>query len=60
MQKLNLIEQRFRAARNNALSLVNTPNFAEMRKLWDMNRKAQYSKYYDMFASFPTAPYRVV
>lgn len=52
MQKLNLIEQRYRAARNNALSLVNTPNFAEMRKVWEMNRKAQYFNYYDMFASY--------
>lgn len=49
MQKLQLIEQRFRAARNNALSLVNTPNFAELKKMWEVNRKAQYSKYYNMF-----------
>ena len=52
VQKLNLIEQRLRAARNNALSLVNTPNFAEMYKMWEMNRKAQYKKYYDMFKSY--------
>ena len=52
VQKLNLIEQRLRAARNNALSLVNTPNFAEMYKMWEMNRKAQYNKYYDMFKSY--------
>ncbi len=52
VQKLNLIEQRLRAARNNALSLVNTPNFVEMYKMWEMNRKAQYNKYYDMFKSY--------
>jgi hypothetical protein len=52
VQKLNLIEQRLRAARNNALSLVNTPNFAEMYKMWEMNRKAQYGKYYDQFKSY--------
>ena len=52
VQKLNLIEQRLRAARNNALSLVNTPDFAEMYKMWQMNRKAQYGKYYDMFKSY--------
>ena len=52
VQKLNLVEQRLRAARNNALSLVNTPNFAEMYKMWEMNRKAQYTKYYDMFKSY--------
>jgi hypothetical protein len=51
-QKMQLVEQRLRAARNNALSIVNTPDFAEMKKLWETNRKAQYGKYYDMFKSF--------
>jgi hypothetical protein len=55
VQKLNLIEQRLRGARNNALSLVNTPDYAEMKKLWETNRKAQYHKYYDMFRSYPVA-----
>lgn len=50
-QRMQLIEQRLRGARNNALSIVNTPDFAEMYKLWQTNRKAQYSKYYDMFKS---------
>ena len=50
-QKMQLIEQRLKAARNNALSIVNTPDFAEMYKVWQMNRKAQYSRYYDMFKS---------
>ena len=49
-----LIEQRLRAARNNALGFVNTPNFEEYRKIWEVNRKAQYNKYYDMFSSFAT------
>lgn len=52
VQKLNLIEQRLRAARNNALSLVNMPDFREMYKMWEMNRKAQYGKYYDQFKSY--------
>lgn len=51
-QKIQLIEQRLRAARNNALSITNTPNFSEMKELWEMNRKAQYSKYYDMFKNY--------
>lgn len=51
-QKLQLIEQRLRAARNNALTIVNTPNFSEMYQLWQANRKAQYHKYYDMFKSY--------
>jgi len=54
--KISLVEQRFRAARNNALSLVNTPNFEELKKLWWANRKAMYGKYYDMFKSYPTDP----
>lgn len=50
-QKLQLVEQRLRAARNNALTIVNTPDFSEFKKVWEMNRKAQYGKYYDMFKS---------
>ena len=50
-QKIQLVEQRLRAARNNALTIVNTPDFAEMKQLWETNRKAQYGKYYDMFKS---------
>ena len=53
-QQLNLIEQRLRAARNNALSFVNTPNFKEFQKWHELNRKAQYHNYYNMFKSTPT------
>jgi hypothetical protein len=52
VQRLQLIEQRMRPARNNALSIVNTPDFEEMQQLWETNRKAQYYKYYDMFKSY--------
>lgn len=48
-QRIAIVEQRLRAARNNALTFVNTPNFAEMKKLWETNRKAMYGKYYNMF-----------
>lgn len=51
--KLQLVEQRLRAARNYALSIVNTPNFAEMKRVWWTNRRAQYARYYDMFKSYP-------
>lgn len=51
-QRLQYIAQKLRPARNNALSLVNTPNFAEMKETWEMNRKAMYSKYYEMFKSY--------
>jgi hypothetical protein len=57
-QRIQLIEQRTKLARNNALSLVNTPNFKEMEKLWWTNRKAMYGKYYYMFESHsPNNPY---
>jgi hypothetical protein len=52
--QLGLIEQRLRAARNNALSFVNTPDFAELRKIWETNRRSMYDKYYNMFKSRPT------
>ena len=48
---MQVIEARLREARNNALSLVNTPNFREMEDLWLANRKAMYNKYYSMFMS---------
>lgn len=53
--QLQLVESRLRAARNNALSFVNTPDFAEMQKVFIMNRRAQYHNYYNMFLSY--APY---
>jgi hypothetical protein len=51
--KIQLIKQGLRAARNNALNVVNTPNFAELRDLYQANRNAQHSKFYDMFKSHP-------
>lgn len=51
--KIQLIETGYRTARNYALSIVNTPNFSEMKRIWQANRKAQYSRYYDMFKSYP-------
>jgi hypothetical protein len=50
--KIQLIESRFRAARNNAKSLVNTPNFEELSRLHKSNRKAFYNKYYSLFKTF--------
>jgi hypothetical protein len=51
-QQLQLVETRLRGARNNALGFVNTPDFQEMRKVWHMNRRAQYHNYYNMFLSY--------
>lgn len=52
-QRMQLVEQRLRTARNNALSVVNTPNFRELEEVWWTNRKAMYGKYYSMFESYP-------
>lgn len=49
MNYLNLVEARLRTARNNALSYINTPDFREMKQVWEMNRRAQYHNYYNMF-----------
>ena len=53
-QQLSYIKVQLRASRNNALGFVNTPGFEEMRKIWEVNRRAQYHNYYDMFKSHPT------
>lgn len=53
VQKMNIIAPEYRAARNYALSIVNTPDYAELQGIWEMNRKAQYRKYYQMFTSIP-------
>ena len=51
VNKLKLVEQRLRESRNIALGYVNTPDFHQMLWLWKANRRAMYSKYYDMFKS---------
>jgi hypothetical protein len=51
-QRIELVNAELRGARANALSLVNTPNFSEMQRLWAANRKAQYGRFYDMFKSY--------
>jgi hypothetical protein len=50
-QRMQLIEQRLKEARNKSLSVVNTPNFRELENMWWTNRRAMYSKYYHMFES---------
>jgi hypothetical protein len=56
--KIQIIEARYRIARITALSIVNTPNFKELKELYQGNRNAQYQKYYDMFLSFPRSNIR--
>lgn len=57
-ERYNLVVSKLRAARNYALTIVNTPNFAELKKLWEINRKAQYANYYDMFKSYWPQSYK--
>ena len=54
VNQLSFMQNKLRAARNNALSFVNTPDFGQLKKLWEKNRKAQYHNYYNMFKSSPT------
>lgn len=46
---VNRIDQKLRLAKNAAKSIVNTPDFAELKQVWAMNRKAMFNKYYKMF-----------
>jgi hypothetical protein len=48
VQKINYIAQKLRIARVNALSIVRTPNFADMKKVWVTNRKVMWYKYFDL------------
>lgn len=48
---LQLMEQRLVTSRYAALSFINTPDFNDFKNIWELNRKAQYSKYYNMFKS---------
>lgn len=52
-KKIELIEVRYRSARNNAMSLVNTPNFNEMRELFRSMRRQFKNRFINMFSSFP-------
>jgi hypothetical protein len=51
--QLQLVTERLRVARNNALGFINTPDFSELKKVFELNRKAQYHQYYNMFKSHP-------
>lgn len=44
------IDMKLRFSRNNALSIVNTPDFAELKRMWKVNRQAMFNKYYKMFS----------
>lgn len=48
-QKLAYLKTELRTAKYEGLSFVNTPNFADFKKMWELNRKAQHQKYYSLF-----------
>lgn len=50
--KIQLIEGRLRTAKSDAHSIVNTPNFGELRDVYKANRRAFFNKYYSMFRSY--------
>jgi hypothetical protein len=51
--RLSLIEQRLRPAKNQALSYKNTPDFNTLKRTWEMNRKAQYQRFYNQHLTHP-------
>lgn len=48
-QLYSMMMQQKRKAKIDAITFIRTPNFKEMYKAWQMNRRAMYSKYYKMF-----------
>jgi hypothetical protein len=46
--KLQLIAAKLRIARVNALSIVRTPNFSEMKRVWKEARNIMYRRFYDI------------
>lgn len=50
--KLQLIEMRYREYRDKAKNYVKSPTFNELYRLWRMNRKAMYNRYFDMFKNY--------
>lgn len=51
--KLQLIESRYKAYRNNAFSIVNTPNFNELREMFRSMRNKFRNRFVNMFSSYP-------
>lgn len=53
INKIQLMQEDYRKARNNAMSYVNTPNFTEMKEMMQMNRRAMYNKFYKAIIGKP-------
>lgn len=50
-RKWKYMQEEKKKARKAALVITDTPDFAEMEKIWKLNRAAMYQKYYSMFES---------
>jgi len=46
--KLQFLAGKLRTARVNALSIVRTPDYATMKKVWQENRNIMYRRFYDI------------
>lgn len=51
-RKYRVMQEKLDRAKKQAMLVVATPNYGELKKVWEVNRKAQYYKYYSMFASY--------
>jgi hypothetical protein len=49
-QQLSLVENKIKTARNNA-KFVNTHNFTEIRKLWELIESSNIRHYYNILKS---------
>lgn len=52
VDKLQLIEARYREYRDKAKNYVKSPTFNELYRLWRSNRKAMYQRYFDAFKNY--------
>lgn len=51
-RKYRSMQEKLAKAQAQAMLIAATPNFGELKKMWEVNRKAQYFKYYNMFSSY--------
>ena len=47
------MHSRYKAYRNNAFSIVNTPNFNELREMFRSMRNKFRNRFVNMFSSYP-------
>lgn len=50
--KYSIVESAYREYELKAHSLVNMPNFAEMKKMWELNRRYIYDRFFRMYSRY--------